>query len=117
MESTCIRLRIVAMVYLDCTRRTSLRRSISAVFIARCFRRGLVADVGCSDDCSADNGAVCSAIGVAGGTTASGSVDNLAPALALSFFSVRRLDFLTKWMVDTLRKRDTFLLEYRLFHK
>ena len=37
-----------------------------------------------------------------------GSVDDLAPPFELSLFSVRRLSFLTDWMVDTFRRRDTF---------
>ena len=50
--------------------------------VCRCVRRDLVADVGCTDDCTDENGTVCSAGAAAGGTTASGSVDGFASALA-----------------------------------
>ena len=79
------------------------------MFVGRCVRRDLVADVVYTDDCSDGNGAVCSAGAAAGGTTASGTVDGFASALALLLFSERRLNFLMKWMVDTLLRWDTFL--------
>jgi len=91
-----------------------LRCTVSAVFVGHCFRRCLVNNVGCSDDCSAGNGAVCSAGGAAGGATASGSVDDFASALVLSFLSEICLGFLTAWMVETLRRRDTFLPLFEL---
>ena len=88
MESTYIGLQIVVLGPLGCNHSTpplcgALSPQYSLVVL--------------SDDCSAGNGSA-----AAGGTTAFGSVDDIASALALSLFSERRLDFLTECMVDTL---------------
>jgi hypothetical protein len=88
--------------------------SSDSQFIGRCVRRDCVADVGCTDDVTDGDGAVCSAGDAAVGATASDSVDGFASALALSLFSERRLNFLTEWMVDTLRRWDTFLSLFEL---
>ncbi len=84
---------------------SSLRRLVSAVSAGRCIRRDCVDDVGCADEVEGAIGAVSSA----GGTAASCSNDAFASGLSLSFFSDRRLDFLTEWIVDTFQRWDTFL--------
>ena len=89
---------------------SSMRRLVSAVSAGHCIRRDCVDDVGCVDEVKSAAGAVCPACG----TTASGSDDAFASGMSLSLLSNRRLDFLTKWIIDMFRRWDTFLPFFEL---
>ena len=90
MESINISLRIVVVVPLGCNHSTpalcgALSPQCSLVVVC-------VADVGCTDDGTDGNDAVCSAGTAAGGATVSETDDGFASsALTLSLFSERRV--------------------------